>query len=83
MAVMRLATRRARVMVMAVFVIIGLWFLFNNVWRELQQEVGLPPRVADEKSEIDIEALRSINMQRPERTGKKRSNYTVFNHLFE
>ncbi len=58
------------------------WLLFNNVWRPLQQEVGLPPGVSNQNPVLQEDLLQGINEGRQHRLQYRSKSYIGWQRLF-
>ncbi len=80
--VLVLISRQMRILLAGLFVVVSLWLLHSYAWRGLQREIELPLTVMDEEPRINIEALRSINSQWPDRNWQAQGNYDSYNRFF-
>lgn len=80
--VLVLVSRQTRILLAGLFVVLSLWLWHSYAWRGLQREIELPLTVTDEEPRINMEALRLINSQRPDRNWQKAGNYGLYNRFF-
>lgn len=77
-----LISQQARILLAGLFVVVSLWLLYSHAWRGLQRGIELPLTVMDEEPRINIETLRSINSQWPDRNWRAQGNYDSYNRFF-
>jgi len=58
------------------------WLLYGNVWRPLQQPVGLPPGVSRQNPVLDSGWLQGIVGSRLEREAHRPRSYGIYSRLF-
>jgi len=81
--VLALVSRWVKRVVVVIFMTVGLWLLYSQVWQTFQGDVVLPPAVSAGKSQLNIEALRKINDDRSNRVKHEVTDYSRYERLFD
>jgi hypothetical protein len=81
-AVLALASRWVKTVVIIVFLAVGLWLLYSQVWQTFQGDVVLPFAISAVKPQLKVEVLRDINLGRSNRVKHKVADYSRYERLF-
>ncbi len=82
-AVLGLANRWVKVVVVVVFLLIGLRLLYSQVWQVFRSDVVLPITIGETRVRLNVEVLREINTSRTNRVKHKVTDYSQYERFFD